>query len=142
MRPLEYISGKIDRDSYIERFWPEYKLIQYANTMLPEGTRILAVFLGNRGYYFDREVEFDIKFGESLICKDIQELSYPLDIALRLHERGVTHLFFREDLFNQFCLSKVSEPDKNKFLEFLNNHTTRLQRIPNHSLYALKDINE
>lgn len=53
VKPIEYLSGRIDRDAYITRYRPEYTVIQYANRHLTKEHRILCVFLGNRRYYFD-----------------------------------------------------------------------------------------
>ncbi len=61
VKAMPYISGKIDRDAYITQFRPEYPAIRFANQNLPGTARILAIFLGNRGYYFDRDVLFDMK---------------------------------------------------------------------------------
>ena len=65
--PLQYISGQTDRTTFITRFWPEYTVVKWANENLAQSDTILAVFLGNRGYYFDIPVEFDLKSGRSLL---------------------------------------------------------------------------
>ena len=54
--PIPYISGQIDRDSYIKKFRPEYEVIRYANQHLPEDALILGLFIGNRRYYFDKKI--------------------------------------------------------------------------------------
>ncbi len=60
VRPLEYLRGEVSRDQYINRYRPEYALIQFANQKLPRNSKILVIFLGNRGYYFDGKVVFDL----------------------------------------------------------------------------------
>ncbi|MCK5204590.1 MAG: hypothetical protein KAR15_11990, partial [Desulfobacterales bacterium] len=59
VQPVRYLKGELKRDAYIEKYRPEYAVIKYANQHLPEDAKILGVFLGNRGYYSDREMRFD-----------------------------------------------------------------------------------
>ena len=138
IRPLEYISGTVTRDAYIARFWPEYPLIKYANENLGESAHILAVFLGNRGYYFDRQVSFDLKSGMSTICSAAIELDSGGQIAAKLKGQGVSHIFLRHDLFQRFCLSQLSPDDVTKLDDFFQHDTFYIASINNHSLHELK----
>ena len=56
IRPLDYISGKVDRDTYITRFRREHPVILHANKTLSEDARVLCISLGNRTYYVNRKV--------------------------------------------------------------------------------------
>ena len=58
VRPLDYLSGKLNRDAYIETFRPEYAVIQYTNRTVKDDGAIACIFLGNRRYYFDGETRF------------------------------------------------------------------------------------
>ena len=56
--PMSYLSGRVNRETYIERYRPEYPAIKYANKNLARRSKILGLFLGNRLYYSDREIIF------------------------------------------------------------------------------------
>jgi hypothetical protein len=88
VKPFEYISGKVGRDDYILRFRPEYAAIQYANRFVPASERILAVYLGNRGYYFERSVLFSNRFVEDFVAP----FSRKEEIGERIRGEGVRFL--------------------------------------------------
>jgi hypothetical protein len=53
--PFSYLSESVTRDEYIARFRPEHAAVLYINGNLPEDALVSLIFLGNRGYYLDRE---------------------------------------------------------------------------------------
>ncbi len=59
--PLNYITGQVDRGTYIQKYRPEYAALQYVNRHLPQDARLLAIFLGRRSYYCDRDMVFGIE---------------------------------------------------------------------------------
>ena len=65
--PFQYISGKISRDQYIEKFRPEYAAIHHANSVLPSDAKILSLFIGGRVYYSDRNMVSDIHLFQAII---------------------------------------------------------------------------
>ncbi len=137
IRPLEYISGKMDRTTFISRFWPEYPLVDYANKNLPRSANILAVFLGNRGYYFDRSVQFDLNEGKSLLHTLAKEHRTSNEIADSLNEMGISHLLIREDLFRQNNKRQLTAEEQQRLSLFLQKFTTTIATTNNHSLRTL-----
>jgi hypothetical protein len=131
IKPISYISGKIDRDTYITQFRPEYPAIQYANRNLPDEAKILAIFLGNRGYYFDRNVLFDLKLP---IPADHSDHS----VAALLQEKGITHLLIRYDLFERWLLT-LSETDRDTLTRFFKNRTRLVFSSRGHGLFGLQE---
>ena len=112
IEPMNFIAGRIDRDSYIKKFRPEYEVINFANQYLDGSASILALFIGNRIYYFNRDVETDIKIlRESASCSDSAE-----QIRGQLINAGITHLLLRFDLF-EFWASKNLEAEKQEILK-------------------------
>lgn len=104
--PLAYISGELDRDAYRLRFWPEYALFRFANRELPAGSRILAVFFGNRGYYSDHEVWFGNARFEALV----RERRSVEEVRQTLAGEGFTHLAINLDMFRQWVVPGLDEP--------------------------------
>ncbi len=105
--PLEYIRGQVSRTDYITQHRPEYPLIQSANATVDADARILALFLGQRRYYFDREVVFN----EGWLVKAVKDATSHEAIKHRLVAQGITHIMVRGDLFQQW-LPMVLTPDE------------------------------
>lgn len=113
--PWAYLSGRLSRDAYISRHRPEYALIQHVNTQLAPDAHILALFMGERRYYFDREVTFS----EGLIAKLVAEANNRNDIQSQLKKRGLTHLAVRWGLLQQWVPNNLSAPEIERFNQFL-----------------------
>jgi len=94
--PLAYISGKVTRDEYIQAYRPEYASFQYANNNLNNEAKILGIYVGNRRYYSDIDVEFSIE----LLQKLAADAYSSWDISEKLYEQGYTHLLVNFSLFN------------------------------------------
>lgn len=99
VKPFDYLSGRVNRDSYIERYLPEYPVIQYANQHLSGSDKILGIYLGNRSYYFDRDVVFDI----NLLKKIASNAETPDEVLQELKNLSITHLLVNHNLFNYFA---------------------------------------
>lgn len=132
--PFPYIFGKQNRYAYIIKHRPEYDVIRYANQNLSNTSRVLAVFLGRRGYYSDREMLFDFSF----ISKSVNISSDPDRLYRQFKQRKITHLIFRYDLFNQWVNSSVlSDRERGVLKQFLAQHTQRQYAAKGHGLYRL-----
>ncbi len=95
VEPFGYILGQTDRDAYIANYRPEYTTIQYANRNLPNNAKILALFLGNRLYYSDR----DLIFGNNLFRKSVKMAESSDMIIAEMQKKGFTHLLIHYDPF-------------------------------------------
>ena len=58
VNPLSFITGETSREHYLSDHLPDYQAIQFANQIQADDMKILALFLGNRLYYFDKPVHF------------------------------------------------------------------------------------
>jgi len=132
--PFSYIMGHQDRNDYITRYRPEFGVIRYANLHLSQDSRILAVFLGRRGYYSDREMIFDFSFME----KSVKVPDEPGRLYREFTHRGITHLLFRYDLFNHWVNSGVfNDTERGSIKRFLSTHTQLVYTELGHGLYRL-----
>lgn len=132
--PWDYISGVTTRDEYISERRPEYSLIKYANKNLPSDSVLLGLFLGQRRYYFERE----ILFNEGLLLKAVIESNRDDDISKYLHKKGITHVMLRVDLFLDWVSRNISPSDINKLQSFLDNNLRKVKEISGFTLYALQ----
>jgi 4-amino-4-deoxy-L-arabinose transferase-like glycosyltransferase len=118
LQPLGYLTGKVSRDEYIQKFRPEYASMQYANQHLTKNSLILGIYLGNRGYYSDIDIVFSLSLLQNLAAR----ANLPKDIAKNLKERGITHLLMNYELFN-FWVKDYSLHEKQMLKDFFEQHT-------------------
>jgi hypothetical protein len=133
--PISYITGRVGRDAYIEKFRPEYAAIKYANNNLSADAKILGIFLGNRSYYSDREMRFDFN---KFIRNAFEQKYSDEKILVNLKNSGITHLLIRYDLFNNWVGNNFDESIRQRLDQFFKNYTVLIFSKNGHGLYNLK----
>ncbi|OGP56745.1 MAG: hypothetical protein A2V65_09820 [Deltaproteobacteria bacterium RBG_13_49_15] len=133
VNPIPYIAGKVSRENYIERIRPEYHVIQYANRNLSEDDKILVLFLGERGYYFDKNAFFGYEWLKNQIHK-ANSAEYLL-VAFRKKE--ITHLFVRNDILDGWVGEDLRANVGKNLVSFINSHTKLMITHSGYSLYKI-----
>ena len=136
VQPISYINGSVGRDEYIERYRPEYSAIKFANKHLLDNARILCVFLGNRGYYNDREILFDKN--QNMFKRIVKNADSPERISLDLDKAGITHLLIRYDLFNNWSNNNFDTKEKGILSIFFKEHVSPLFSKGGYGLFRLE----
>jgi hypothetical protein len=95
-QPINYLTGKVNRDEYIQLYRPEYAAFQYANRHLSKDSKILGLYIGGRGYYSDIDISFDLKIIQQFAAKS----NSSTEIVNKMQNRQFTHLLVNYDLFN------------------------------------------
>ena len=131
--PVAYVSGRISRDNYIERFRPEYAAIKYSNDHLKGDINILSLFIGGRGYYIDNETHFDIEPLRSAVMQSGTQG----EIGLNLRRLGFTHVLLRRDMFNNWCHNNLSKEQIGLVADFFKEKGRLLFSKDGHDLYRL-----
>lgn len=135
--PLSYLTGKVSRDEYIAKFRPAYPIQQFANKHLTDGDKILAIYLGRRGYYFDFPVTFDLTGSKSLIGGIIISSNSADEITQKLLDKGFSHLFIRLELFSKVANENLSLEKINLLNAFLTQNTKQLATNKEYGLFQL-----
>ena len=133
LEPWDYLRGRISRDAYIAKRRPEYPLVQYANTSLAPDASILALFLGQRRYYFDR----DVVFSEGWIAHAVTHSQTPEEIGPHLKSRGITHLMVRKDLFRRWMGFTLSPREIDRLELFWETQTIKLKELNGFALFRI-----
>ncbi len=133
VQPLSYITGRIDRDDYISKYRKEYPTIQYLNKNLPKSAKILALFIGNRLYYSDREMWFS----RSVFDNAVKNSDSFEKIVENLNEQGFTHILLRYDLFIDWVGYNFDSEQKIKIKKMLAGYAKLLFVENGYGLYAL-----
>jgi 4-amino-4-deoxy-L-arabinose transferase-like glycosyltransferase len=118
-RPLDYLSGELTRDAYIQAFRPEYAAFQYANAHLPEDAKIFGLFMGGRGYYSDRFIAFN----DSLLYRAAKNAASGADVAATLTGKGFTHILMSYSGFNLWLKKAASDHERQVIRQFFESHT-------------------
>jgi 4-amino-4-deoxy-L-arabinose transferase-like glycosyltransferase len=132
--PISYLQGKLSREEYIQKFRPEYAALSFANQNLPETSRILGLFNGNRIYYSQRDLICD-----SEAFRDALHASRSAaDLARQLESNKISHLLVRLDLFNHWAKGQFGESEQAVLHSFFREKLRRLYLGHGYALYAIE----
>jgi len=138
--PFDYLSGRLSRDEYIIKYRAEYPTMQYINKHLSSDAVILFVFMGNRGYYCEREYLFDMVQNKSLLQQVVEQVDTPEDVMAGLESTMITHLLMHSDIFNRWVKTNFSKRGQGVLEEFLSKHARVVYSQGGYSLYALENL--
>src|SRR6056297_609437 len=133
VKSLSYISGTLSRDEYIEQYCPEYPVMQYANENLSDNVKILSIYTGNRGYYCEKNIVFDL----NLLKRIAGDANKPYLVAKELKEMGFSHLLINHELFNYWA-KDYSIHEKKILKSFFKQNVTKIFCKNNHGLYRIE----
>jgi hypothetical protein len=137
VEPVQYLTGEIQRDAYIEKYRPEYAVFKLANQNLHLNTRILGIFMVNRIYYRDKEMRFD--FG-AFIRKPLKQKQTDEQILDNFKSNAISHLLIRYDLFNNWAANNFDASERQRLEHFLNTYAHLIYAENGHGLYRLELI--
>lgn len=135
VQPINYLSGRVGRDAYIETYRNEYPVVQFANTNLPSTAKILSIFLGNRIYHSDIAMVTD----HSVFLMAVKKSDSPQKISMDLRKRGLTHLMVRSDLFDSWIDNNFSEKKKELIKLFFKENAPLICYKNGYGLFRLED---
>jgi hypothetical protein len=138
VEPISYLSGSVSRDEYITKHCLEYPTMQYVNERLPPDAYILFLFMGNRGYYCDRDYLFDLYRNESKFYGIVEQTDNSEDILAGFKNMGITHLLMNSDLFNKWIKTSFDERSQVLLQGFFREYTEAIYSQHGYALYALK----
>jgi len=134
VNPFGYIAGRVDRDSYIRKYRPEYDAIIYANQHLPADVTIMALFVGNRSYYFRRNVFFGIGQFERIVKNAISSN----EMAAELSKMNITHFLIGHSLMEKWANARFNSAEKTKLTDFFKTEMKLLFVSGGYGLYELE----
>jgi hypothetical protein len=122
IQPISYLSGKVTKDEYIEKFRPEYPSIKYINENIPEQSVVNALFIGRRGYYSNRSLNYKKRWLISCI-KNTHSVE---EVLLNFQKNDIKYLLIRYDFFNNWFNDNFTDLEKKVFKEFLSRYGEEL----------------
>ena len=136
VRPLSYLNKSISRDEYISLYRPEYPAMQYINHHLGPDAVVYFIFLGNRGYYCDRDYLFGIELFNSLV----KSADNSHEILEGFQKTGITHLLIYNHLFEKWMKNNFSDEELSLTQTFFRKHLELLYFEKGFGVWALKDM--
>jgi 4-amino-4-deoxy-L-arabinose transferase-like glycosyltransferase len=133
--PFSYISGRVGRDDYITIYRPEYTIIQYANRHLSADAKILVLFMGNRRYYSDRDLIFNVNLFRTIVKKADSAQA----VLHELQQRGFSNLLIRYDLFNHWTDKQFNDREKKMLKMFFVRDVRHVSSNSGYGLYELAE---
>ena len=113
-RPIGYLTGGETREEYLARALPDYAAIRFANANLPDDARVMLMFAGDRGYYWDREYSYGGR-GGGYFVRAVKRSADARELKERFKTMGATHLFIRDDLLGRFAKDNLDDHDMERF---------------------------
>jgi len=120
--PFPFFSRSVSREQYIANYRREYPAMSYINANLPSDALILFIFLGNRGYYCDRDYVFDMMHNKSTLAQLIRGSADPDTVFLDLRRMGITHLLIHLDIFKRWAKNSFDPRDQGLLDRFFEDH--------------------
>ena len=137
IRPFDYLTGKLTRDEYIEKYRPEYAVMRYINENLPLDSRLLFLFMGNRGYYCDRDYIFDMTRNDSIFHQFVIQSNDAEQIKNKLLKMGISHLIIHKGLLDKWIGQNFTMRDQRLSSAFFNEYAKPLSRNQSYVLYEI-----
>lgn len=137
--PFTYLGDKLNRNEYLDRHLQEFSILQMINNKSPHDSKILCIFMGQRGYYLERDHVFDNQRNPDWL---ISWLSTPnitaKEVAYRLDEKGISHILIRTDLFNQWANQSMPEASRNALTSLFQEKLTATSDSHGYALFEIK----
>lgn len=137
--PEKYLLGQESREAYLSRMLTEYPAIQYINQHLPATAKIYFLFVGRRVYYCERSWFHDSGEYPTLFFHSIRGAHNGEEVEARLHEKGLTHLLLRVDLFLRFLAENFSQQDGEMWSQFQARHLRLLFEEGGYAVYEIRN---
>lgn len=133
-----YLLGKESREGYLSRKLGDFDLWDFANRHLPGDAKVMMYFLGNRGYYSDREYVYEDYHSGRELKLFLSRFPSAERLVEYFRERRITHIALRKDLFDRFTEASLLSPEKQAWDEFRTRHLRLLYEGKGYQLYQVQ----
>jgi len=137
INPFPYVLGKETREAFLKRHLLHYDAVEYMNHYLPDDAIVFTMFLGRRGYYFDRTYKNEPSFGMATIKHMIVDADDEKKFVGYVRSMGVTHILMRTDLVNKYLNDNFSKDNISRLLTLGKKYW---KKIYQDDLYTIWDI--
>jgi len=140
--PASFLSGREDRVAYLRRRLDYYPAVNYLNRTLPREARVLLLFAGDQGYYFDREYRFAAYFSGEGLRPLLERAADGEALYEGFAGRGLTYILTRDDLLAGYLAANFDRARLRVWTDFANKYLRLLYRGRGYSLYEISRAQE
>jgi 4-amino-4-deoxy-L-arabinose transferase-like glycosyltransferase len=133
-----YLLGRESREAYLSRKLADFDLWHFAKHRLPADAKVMMYFLGNRGYYSEREYIYEDYYSGRELKLFLSRSPSAQRLLEYFRERRITHIALRQDLFDQFAKANLLSPEKEAWEEFRTRHLRLLYEGKGYQLYQIQ----
>jgi len=130
-----FLSGQLDRNSYIQSQEPGYSTYLYANEHLPSDAYVLLALYESRGYYLDRNYMWANPISQRALR--LEQFTNADQLAAELHHQGFTHIFWRSDHLDRFMYIRFGPEITQLVQTLVAEHTRPIYQSSEIGLYEL-----
>jgi hypothetical protein len=130
-----FLLGRESREAYLSRKLGDFDLWHFANRHLPGDAKVMMYFLGNRGYYSDREYIYEDYYSGRELKLFLSRSPSAERLVEYFRERRISHIALRKDLFNQYIEANLLFPEREAWEEFRTRHLRLLYEGKGYELY-------
>lgn len=138
VNPVPYVFGGTSREEYLTDKLPDYPAIKFANQIQSDHTKILALFLGNRLYYFDKPVEF----GTQTFAKMVVDTTAEMTLSSHLQKNSFTHCIIGVNHFEPWANQSFADGQKKNISRWLKDDCRLLFSKNGYAVFELLNQNQ
>lgn len=137
--PIGYLAGAESRGEYLSSRLPDYETTAYANANIPQDSKVLMLFTGERTYYWEREYYYGGRLGENIIAQ-VGAAAGSEELLRDMRGDGFTHLFIMDHIFERFAADNFNETELGLLRDFFGRYVKRIYSANGFSLYRLAPL--
>jgi len=137
LNPMNLVLNQETRNAFLDRHLKSFQAMQYINNCTSSEARILLMFVGNQGYYLDRDYRHESTFGMKTL-RDFVSSSHSVDAFVsRLRLVGCTHILARDSLFEKYLGDNFQTETIARFKALKDQYWNPVHRSNGYTVYDL-----
>ncbi|MBW2623765.1 MAG: hypothetical protein JRD68_12735, partial [Deltaproteobacteria bacterium] len=138
MDPVPYLARDETRDEYLTRKLDHYEIMKYMNTHLDPDAKILLLFVGNRGYYLDRDYYYSAYYSGESLRPLLMKAGSARDLRQGFTDTKTTHFLSRDALLVKYLNNTYDRERLRIWTDFAKEYLEPVRRAKGYFLYRLK----
>jgi hypothetical protein len=138
IKPFPYISGHETREAFLKRHLLHFNAVEYINSSLPDNAVVFTMFLGRRGYYFNRNYKNESSFGMNTLQHMINDSDDENKFVEYVRSMGATHILMRTDLVNRYLKDNFSKDSINRFLTLEKKYWKKIYQDDGYTIWDIR----
>ncbi len=136
LQARDFLSGRLERSSYLSRYLPDYPLTEIVNRRLDDQVLVYLLFTGNRFYYYDRKVRSAGYRSERELLLWLEESRSPEELAKKIASQGITHFLYNHERMQSTLNLALRDDKKQLWMDFQSKYLRFVDGKRGHALFS------